>query len=241
VLQWCRRTSPPPTKASLRCPAARDNPVHRTCYGTPAGQSSTIGGSAARESCPLGLRCMTCRGRDGSPWGRVPRNDKQGEGYCMSTVTQDFMLPSTVTGSWPRPRWFDVSMRGRPLDTCMLDVRFCEKSQDAMAVVASDQERAGLDMLSHGDFHCDEDMAGRSWHHYPLQRCAACVDTTPARRAARPRHRGAPVHGAEADQLCAVVSRQGWAKRCAGCQGHLVCPSPTGGEPPTPPHMLNQA
>ena len=90
----------------------------------------------------------------------------------MFTVTANSILPSTVTGSWPRPRWFDVSMWGRPLDSCMLDVRFREKFQDAMAVVTSEQERAGLDVLTHGDLHCDEDMAGRSWHHYPLQRWA---------------------------------------------------------------------
>ena len=88
------------------------------------------------------------------------------------TVTKDLILPSTVTGSWPRPRWFDTSMWGRPLDTCMLDVRFREKFQDALAVVVGDEERAGLDILTHGDFHCDEDFAGRSWHHYPLQRWA---------------------------------------------------------------------
>ena len=90
----------------------------------------------------------------------------------MFTATADLILPSTTTGSFPRPRWFDVSMWGRPLDTCMLDVRFREKFQDAMAVVISDQERAGLDILTHGDFHVDEDMAGRAWHHYPLQRWA---------------------------------------------------------------------
>jgi 5-methyltetrahydropteroyltriglutamate--homocysteine methyltransferase len=54
----------------------------------------------------------------------------------------------------------------------MLDIRFREKFQDALAVVISDQERAGLDILTHGDFHLDEDMAGRAWHHYPLQRWA---------------------------------------------------------------------
>src|SRR5438105_15484093 len=42
----------------------------------------------------------------------------------MFTATADLILPSTVTGSFRRPRWFDVSMWGRPLDTCMLDVRF---------------------------------------------------------------------------------------------------------------------
>lgn len=88
----------------------------------------------------------------------------------MFTATKDKILPATVTGSWPRPRWFDVSMWGKPLDTCMMDVRFREKFQDALAVVISEEERAGLDILTHGDFHCDEDMAGRSWHHYPLQR-----------------------------------------------------------------------
>jgi 5-methyltetrahydropteroyltriglutamate--homocysteine methyltransferase len=90
----------------------------------------------------------------------------------MFTATKDLILPSTTTGSFPRPRWFDVSMWGKPLDTCMLDVRFREKLQDALAVVISDQERAGLDVLTHGDFHVDEDMAGRAWHHYPLQRWA---------------------------------------------------------------------
>ncbi|GMU24250.1 MAG: hypothetical protein AMXMBFR13_43250 [Phycisphaerae bacterium] len=90
----------------------------------------------------------------------------------MLTVTKDLVLPSTTTGSWPRPRWFDMSMWAKPLDTCMLDVRFREKFQDALAVVISEQERAGLDILTHGDFHCDEDFAGRSWHHYPIQRWA---------------------------------------------------------------------
>jgi len=90
----------------------------------------------------------------------------------MFTITSDKILPCTITGSWPRPRWFDLSMWGRPLDTCMMDVRYREKFQDALAVVLSEQERAGLDILTHGDLHCDDDMAGRAWHHYPLQRWA---------------------------------------------------------------------
>lgn len=90
----------------------------------------------------------------------------------MFTTTADTILPCTVTGSWPRPRWMDMSMWGQPLDTCMMDVRFREKFADALAVVLSDQERAGIDILTHGDLHCDEDYAGRAWHHYPLQRWA---------------------------------------------------------------------
>ena len=55
----------------------------------------------------------------------------------MFTATANLILPSTTTGSFPRPRWYDVSMWGRPLDTCMQDVRFREKFQDALAVVIS--------------------------------------------------------------------------------------------------------
>lgn len=112
----------------------------------------------------------------------------------MFTVTADQILPSTITGSWPRPRWMDESMWGRSLDTCMLDVRFREKFQDALAVVVSDQDRAGIDILTHGDLHCDEDYAGRSWHHYPLQRWG----------------------GFEGDHLQSWATRSPWLKYPAG-------------------------
>ena len=59
---------------------------------------------------------------------------------------------------------------GRPLDTAMMDPWFREQFTDAHAIVVSDQPRAGLDILTTGDYHLDEDVAGRSWHHYPLQR-----------------------------------------------------------------------
>ena len=88
----------------------------------------------------------------------------------MYTATKDLMLPATVTGSWPRPRWFDACMWGKPIDTCMMDVKWREQFQDAMSTVISDQVRAGLDLITLGDYHLDEDFAGRSWHHFPLQR-----------------------------------------------------------------------
>src|SRR5438046_1931183 len=81
----------------------------------------------------------------------------------MFTATATLTLPSTVTGSWPRPRWFDVSMWGRPLDTCMMDVRFREKFQDALAVVISEHERAGLDL--HTDAGCRRTQIGEPRLH----------------------------------------------------------------------------
>jgi 5-methyltetrahydropteroyltriglutamate--homocysteine methyltransferase len=86
------------------------------------------------------------------------------------TATKDLMLPATVTGSWPRPRWYTENLWSRPLDTAMMNPWFREQFSDAHAIVVSDQERCGLDILTTGDYHLDEDVAGRSWHHYPLQR-----------------------------------------------------------------------
>ena len=86
------------------------------------------------------------------------------------TATKDLMLPATVTGSWPRPRWYTVNTWGRPLDTAMMDPWFREQFTDAHSIVVADQARAGLDILTTGDYHLDEDVAGRSWHHYMLQR-----------------------------------------------------------------------
>jgi 5-methyltetrahydropteroyltriglutamate--homocysteine methyltransferase len=85
-------------------------------------------------------------------------------------ATQDLLLPATVTGSWPRPQWYTESLWGRPLDTAMLDPGYQEQFADAHALVVSEQERCGLDILTTGDYHLDADFAGRSWHHYPLQR-----------------------------------------------------------------------
>jgi 5-methyltetrahydropteroyltriglutamate--homocysteine methyltransferase len=86
------------------------------------------------------------------------------------TATKDVLLPTTVTGSWPRPRWYTARMGGRPLSTCLKDVVFREQLSDALAVVLSDQARAGLDILTHGDYFHDEDLGGHSWHRYPLER-----------------------------------------------------------------------
>jgi 5-methyltetrahydropteroyltriglutamate--homocysteine methyltransferase len=88
----------------------------------------------------------------------------------MFTATKDVLLPTTVTGSWPRPRWFTTRMAGQSLSTCLNDVVFREQFGDALAVVLADQERAGLDILTHGDYFHDEDMGGHAWFGYPLER-----------------------------------------------------------------------
>jgi 5-methyltetrahydropteroyltriglutamate--homocysteine methyltransferase len=88
----------------------------------------------------------------------------------MFTATADLVIPTTVTGSWPRPRWFNTRLDGRALSTAMKDVVLREQLTDGLAVLLDDQERAGLDILTHGDYFHDEDLGGHQWHRYPLER-----------------------------------------------------------------------
>jgi 5-methyltetrahydropteroyltriglutamate--homocysteine methyltransferase len=88
----------------------------------------------------------------------------------MLTATKDLLLPTTVTGSWPRPTWYTGNLFERPFSTGMGDVRFREQYLDAISSVFSDQQWAGLDILTNGDYHLDADLAGRSWFSYPTER-----------------------------------------------------------------------
>ena len=88
----------------------------------------------------------------------------------MFTATADRVLPTTVTGSWPRPTWFDAGLWGRSLSDALLDISYREQLLDAVSVVAGEQERAGLDIVTNGDYHLDPDLAGLSWMRYPLER-----------------------------------------------------------------------
>jgi 5-methyltetrahydropteroyltriglutamate--homocysteine methyltransferase len=94
----------------------------------------------------------------------------------MLTATKDLMLPTTVTGSWPRPRWYSGNLHERPYSTALGDVDFREQHLDAVATVISDQELAGLDILTNGDYHLDFDLAGRSWFSYPSERIAGASE-----------------------------------------------------------------
>ena len=88
----------------------------------------------------------------------------------MLTVTKDRVLPTTIVGSYPRPHWYTESLRGRPFKAALADTLFREQYFDAVACILNDQERAGLDILTDGDARFDQDVGGRSWFFYPLER-----------------------------------------------------------------------
>ena len=39
----------------------------------------------------------------------------------MLKTTRDMMLPTAITGSYPRPLWFDLSLNGRSFKSALVD------------------------------------------------------------------------------------------------------------------------
>ena len=88
----------------------------------------------------------------------------------MYTATKDRILPTTVTGSWPRPSWYTGTCSSGPYSTGDGRRPVPRAAHGRGRAVISDQELAGLDILTNGDFHLDFDLAGRSWFSYPTER-----------------------------------------------------------------------
>jgi len=88
----------------------------------------------------------------------------------MLNATRDLTLPTTVTGSWPRPSWFTEVLRGRAFKDALGDSRFREQYMDAVSCIVKEQETAGLDIVTDGDSRFDLTVGGKSWFFYPIER-----------------------------------------------------------------------
>jgi 5-methyltetrahydropteroyltriglutamate--homocysteine methyltransferase len=80
------------------------------------------------------------------------------------------VLPTTITGSYPRPLWFDRSLAGRSFKSALGDSLFREQYLDAVASIIAEQEAAGLDIVTDGDSRFDLTVGGKSWFFYPIER-----------------------------------------------------------------------
>jgi 5-methyltetrahydropteroyltriglutamate--homocysteine methyltransferase len=88
----------------------------------------------------------------------------------MFTTTSQTILPTTITGSLPRPAWYTETLGARPFRDALADARYREQYTDAVSTYVRDQERAGLDIVTDGDARFDNDVGGMSWFRYPAQR-----------------------------------------------------------------------
>jgi 5-methyltetrahydropteroyltriglutamate--homocysteine methyltransferase len=85
----------------------------------------------------------------------------------MLHATKDLMLPTTITGSLPRPSWFTENLGARNFLDAMVNNQYREQYVDAVSVYLHEQEIAGLDIVTDGDAHFDSDVGGQSWTNYP--------------------------------------------------------------------------
>ena len=90
----------------------------------------------------------------------------------MYKATKDLTLPTTITGSLPRPTWYTANLRTSPFRDAIADAQFREQYSDAVTTLIGDQERAGLDIVTDGDARFDTDVGGMGWLQYAARRFA---------------------------------------------------------------------
>ena len=90
----------------------------------------------------------------------------------MLRATKDIMLATTITGSLPRPTWYTENLGMRSFMEAMTSSTYREQYVDAVSVYLREQELAGLDIVTDGDAHFDQDVGGQSWTAYPMRHMA---------------------------------------------------------------------
>jgi 5-methyltetrahydropteroyltriglutamate--homocysteine methyltransferase len=86
----------------------------------------------------------------------------------MFNASAEVMLPTSIIGSLPRPTWYTASLGSTPFLEAMVNSRYREQYEDAVSCYLRAQEIAGLDIVTDGDAHYDEQVGGMSWQSYPL-------------------------------------------------------------------------
>ena len=74
----------------------------------------------------------------------------------MLRATKNVMLPTTVTGSLPRPSWYTENLGTRSFLDAMVISRFREQYVDALSCYLREQEVAGLDIVTDGNMWYDD-------------------------------------------------------------------------------------
>ena len=107
----------------------------------------------------------------------------------MLKATAKKILPTTITGSLPRPSWYTETLGSRSFLDAMVTSRFREQYVDALSVYLREQEVAGLDIVTDGDCRFDQDVGGQSWTSYPPHHMDGFDATSEASEGRRRRHR----------------------------------------------------
>src|SRR5215813_4014211 len=84
----------------------------------------------------------------------------------MYKASAGVMLPTSIIGSLPRPAWYMATLGNKSFLEAMVNSRYREQYEDAVSTFLRAQENAGLDIVTDGDAHYDEEVGGMSWQSY---------------------------------------------------------------------------
>ena len=90
----------------------------------------------------------------------------------MFKASANVMLPTSIIGSLPRPSWYTAVLGNKSFLEAMVNSRYREQYEEAVSCFVRAQEVAGLDIVTDGDAHYDEEVGGMSWQSYPLTHMA---------------------------------------------------------------------
>jgi 5-methyltetrahydropteroyltriglutamate--homocysteine methyltransferase len=76
------------------------------------------------------------------------------------------VMPTSIIGSLPRPSWFKEQLGKRTFLDAMIDNHYREQYEDAVSTYLGWQTVAGLDIVTDGDAHYDDQVTGFSWQSY---------------------------------------------------------------------------
>jgi 5-methyltetrahydropteroyltriglutamate--homocysteine methyltransferase len=93
-------------------------------------------------------------------------------GWKMFKASAGVMLPTSIIGSLPRPKWYDAILGKQSFLEAMVYTDYREQYEDAVSSFLRAQEMAGLDICTDGDAHYDQQVGGMSWQSYPLTHMA---------------------------------------------------------------------
>jgi len=98
----------------------------------------------------------------------------------MLRATADLVLPTSIIGSLPRPAWYTAVLGSQTFLEAMVNARYREQYEDAVSVHLRAQETAGLDIVTDGDAHFDDQVGGMSWQSYPLTHMEGLAQPQPS-------------------------------------------------------------
>jgi methionine synthase II (cobalamin-independent) len=85
----------------------------------------------------------------------------------MRVGSQDVLLPTTMVGNYPNPRWYDGRAFAQyPKGEFIYDAVSREAFEDAVGSIVHDQVGAGLDVISDGRVYGGDSPYGQILYHY---------------------------------------------------------------------------